>query len=121
MWYNLAFTETTNNTANSTITFASGSTQTIEGALTFDGFDGNDMLVLVSSTPGTAATIAFTGTSTFAGTNNYVNIRDSIVTDSSSAVTLPLNPANSTNTSNTTGWFPTLTGTVYTDEGVTNI
>jgi hypothetical protein len=118
-WNNLNFSETTNNGTTSTITFPAGVTQTIVGILDMDGLDANDLLTIVSSSAASAATINFTGTSSFT-TAGFLSVQDGTVTESSSNVTLPLNPANSTNVSGNTGWFGiTVSGTAYSDEGVT--
>jgi hypothetical protein len=119
-WRNLTFTEASNNTTDSIITFAAASTQTINGTLIMDGLDANDMLNIVSSTSGTAATIAFAGTSTFSSAaRNFIDIMDNTLTDASSAVSLPILPTSSVDSGNTTGWFGSITGILYSDEGVT--
>lgn len=117
---NLTLQNTTDDTTDVTITFASSATQTINGTLTLDGLDINDRLLIVASSGGSAATINFAGSSTFSG--NFLTITDNTATDNSTGVSLPLNPADSTNGGNTSGWFPVdFTGVVYSDEGITNI
>jgi hypothetical protein len=120
-WYNLTFTEASNNTVDSVITFPAGVTQTVTGTLVMDGLDANDQLNIVSSSTGTAATIAFTGTSTFSSAaRNFLDVRDNTLSDSSSGVTLPINPTSSTNTGNTIGWFPAPNGILRPNEGLTS-
>lgn len=102
-FYNLTKQETTNNSTNKTLTFTSGTTTTISNNLTLDGLDSNDKL-LIRATAASAATIDFTGSSTFS-TTGFLDVQYSTVTDNSSGVALPLNPANSTDSGNTTGWF----------------
>ena len=87
---------------NETLTFESGTTTTMDGVLTIDGLDGNDR-VLIRATGGSAATVDFQGSSSFTG--DYLNIQNGTVTDNSSAVSLPINPANSTDAGGNTGWF----------------
>ncbi len=119
-WSDLIFTETLNNATDSTITFASGSTQTITGSFAADGLDTNDRLNIVSSVPGTVATIAFTGSSSFFAAHDFLDVKDSTLTDTSSGVTLPINPASSLDSGNTVGWFSTMTGVLRPSEGTTN-
>jgi hypothetical protein len=120
-WYNLTFSEAGNNTIDSTITLSVGSTQTIVGALSMDGLDTDDRLNVVSSVPGTMTYFDFTGTSSFAATRDFLDIKDNTLLDNSSNITLSISPASSIDSGNTIGWFPVISGTVYTDEGITNI
>lgn len=99
----LTVTDTSNNGSSVTITLPSATTLTIETALVLDGLDANDLVSLVASTPTSASTFSFTGSSTFTGDN--LSVKDNTASDSSSGVTIPLNPASSTNAGNTTNWF----------------
>ncbi len=74
-FYNLTKQENTNNSTDSILTVAASSTQTIltGGTLDFDGLDSNDMLNLVSSSPGTRYT--FTVTDAQSGT--WLDVTDS--------------------------------------------
>jgi hypothetical protein len=102
-WNNLTLLESSDNTSSTTLTLAASTTQTISGTLTLDGLDSNDKLLIVSSSPSTEATINFTGSSTFSG--DFLTVTDNDVTDNSSGISVPLNPASSTNGGNTTNWF----------------
>lgn len=97
----LSKTESTNDSIDKILTFAGNIT--IDTALTLDGLDTDDRLNIVSSTPSTARTITFTGASTFTG--DFLDIIDNIVTDSSTGLTVPVSPASSLNSGNTTNWF----------------
>jgi hypothetical protein len=112
--------DTTNNATDSTLTLAGNIL--IATALTLDGIDTDDRLNIISSVGGSARSITFTGSSTFTG--DFLDITDSTVVDTSSGVTVPINPTSSIDGGNTTDWFTTthtISGTVYTDQGVTNI
>ena len=102
-FYRLTKQETTDDSTNKTLTFTSGTTTTIGNKLTLDGLDSTDKLLIRASTTSTA-TINFTLASTFV-TTGFLDVEYSTVTDNSSGLTLPLGPANSTNSGNTTGWF----------------
>ena len=115
----LTLQDTTDNATDVTITFDAGQTVTINGTLTLDGLDATDRLNIISDSGGSAATLDFQGTSTFSG--DFLDILDSTVTDNSSGITLPINPADSVDGGNTSGWFAGISGTVYTDEGSTTI
>ncbi len=102
-WFSLTLLDATNNATDVTLTLPASGTQTISGVLTLDGLDEDDRLNIVSSSSGLRGTIAFTGTASFVG--NYLDIIDSTITDSSSAIAAPLIPASSINRGNTTLWF----------------
>ena len=101
----LTLQDTTDNATDVTITFDAGQTVTINGTLTLDGLDATDRLNIISDSGGSAATLDFQGTSTFSG--DFLDILDSTVTDNSSVLTVPVNPANSVDSGGTTnsGWF----------------
>ncbi|MFO0704643.1 MAG: hypothetical protein U0517_01530 [Candidatus Andersenbacteria bacterium] len=111
-FYTLSKTESTNNATDSILTMPVSTTITIANSLTLDGLDSTDRINIVSSSPGTASGLEFSGSSTFTG--DYLDVSDSTVTDNSSGVTVPLNPANSIKGSGTTNWFgPTETQSAY--------
>ena len=90
--------------ANRTLQFAAGSTQTVGGALSLNGSAGS-LLYLRSSSTG--STWSLTPTST--RSCSYVDVKDGINTVSPAIL-----PANSTDSGNTTLWFPvTDPGTRY--------
>ncbi len=97
-FYNLTKVDAANDAASRTLSLASGSTQTVTNALTLDGFDEDDRLVLNG-----AGTFNLTNAATFTG--NYLSIQDGTITDNSSNLTLPLDPVNSIDLGGTTGWF----------------
>ncbi len=97
-FYNLTKADATNDEASRTLSLASGNTQTVTNSLTLDGLDEDDRLVLNG-----AGTFDLTNAATFTG--NYLSIQDGTITDNSSGLTLPLDPANSINLGGTTGWF----------------
>ncbi len=104
-FYNVMKTNSTNDSANETLTFQSAETVTIAGTLTLDGLDANDKIVLAASTGGNAATIALSGASCAFGTTDYLTITDHTLTAvSGCSATLPRDPDNSVG-SNTTNWF----------------
>jgi hypothetical protein len=118
---NLTMTEAGNNATDSTITIGAGSTQTINGTLVMDGLDTDDRLNLVSSSSGSVATILFAGTSTFSSAaRDFLDVKDSVLTDSSSGVTVPINPTSSLNSGNTTNWFTNVGGILRPSEGTTS-
>ena len=116
---NTSFNNLTKSVASAdTLTFAAGSTTTINGTATLNGASGQ-LLSLRSSTPGTRWNFTLPSSATKA--ISYVDVRDSDASGSAAA-RLPINPANSTDSGNNVSWFAiTLTGTVYTDEGITTI
>ncbi len=99
------------------ITFANGSTQTILGALTLQG-DGVADLVLQSDSGGTQWSIDPQGTRTISN----VDVIDS---NNIHATVIDATDGTSVDSGNNTNWDfvsgPTITGTVFTDFGVTNI
>ncbi|MFC1616271.1 DUF2341 domain-containing protein [Patescibacteria group bacterium] len=101
---------------DSVLTFANGTTQSITGTLTLDGVDADDRINLVSDSAGTEATIDFTGSSTFTG--DYLDITDNHSADNSSGVSLPITPANSVDRGNSDGWF-TQASIAYSGAGFT--
>jgi hypothetical protein len=90
----------------------------VTGTFVVDGFDASDTLTIRSTVSGTAATINFlSGSGASFASSNYIDVKDNILLDNSTGITLPVSPTNSTNSGNTTGWFNTvLSGTVYTDK-----
>jgi hypothetical protein len=118
---NLTKTESTNDATNKTLTVTAGTTQTINGTLSLNGLDADDRLAIVSSTGGSPGIFAFVGTSNFS-TTGFLTVTDNTATDASTGVSLPLAPASSTDGGGTTGWFgAVISGTVYLDQGVTNV
>lgn len=90
-----------NDSLSSTLTL--GGNISIAMNLTLDGLDANDKILIVSSDPPTARSITFTGSSTFTG--DYLTITDNTVIDSSNGISGALNPLNSVDGGNTSGWF----------------
>jgi hypothetical protein len=107
-FYILTKQEFTNNSTNKTLTFTSGTTQTITHELLMGGLDSNDKLLIRASAT-SPATIDFTGSSVFTDSGGYFDISYNTVLDHSSGVSLPLNPASSTDSGNNVGWFPGFT------------
>ena len=114
---NLTKIENTNDSTDSVLNILTN--VAFSGSVTIDGLDGDDRINIVSSAPATQRSFTFSGTSTFAG--DYLDITDNAVIDSSTGITVPIRPANSINGGNTSNWFINVTGTVYTDTGVTPI
>ncbi len=80
-----------------TLTFNAGDTQTIDGTLTLEGKDANNLLSLVSSSPGTPWVIDREGTTEVA----FVAVSDS------DNIGSPITPTQSINEGGNTGWiFP---------------
>ncbi len=99
-----------------TLTFAAGSTTTINGLATVNGASGQ-LLSLRSSVNGTRWNIRFAGTKAI----SFVDVRDSDASGSAVA-NKPVSPASSSDGGNNISWFGSaISGTVYIDEGVTNI
>ncbi|MFA4995970.1 MAG: DUF2341 domain-containing protein [Patescibacteria group bacterium] len=74
-FYNFSKTDTTNDSTDKTLTFATGSTTTISNNLTLTGLDDNDRVNLVSSSPGTTYNLAgLSGAKTI----SWVDVKDSI-------------------------------------------
>jgi hypothetical protein len=104
-FYNLTKSDTNNNATSRTLTLASGTTQTITHALTLNGLDVDDRILLNG-----AASFDLTGSAALNAA--YISIQDNTILDHSTdvSVTLPLNLPNSINLGGTTGWFtPTAT------------
>lgn len=78
-----------------TIAFEAGTTQTITGYMYLNG-DVNQHLLIRSSVNGSAAML----TGTFSGSGDYLDIQDSSVVGHAA-----INPTNSINRGNTSGWF----------------
>ncbi len=87
--------------AAESITFTSGETTTVAGSLTLDGSAGQ-VITINASTGGVQATLNSTGT---LGTIDYVDVTDHVLQESGATKSPALNPANSTDTGNTAGWF----------------
>lgn len=103
-----------------TLTLDAGGTVTVTDSLTLGGFDADDILAIVSSAPGTESTFAFSDDSTFT-TSGFLNITDNHLSDSSSNLSLPLDPADSENGGNALGWFtPAVPGVPDLDAGSDN-
>src|SRR5262249_51224580 len=78
---NLTVAESSNNAASSTITFAGNISVT--GALSVDGLDTDDKLLLRSSVAGVQRSITLTGTATISATHDFLDIKDNAIIDSS--------------------------------------
>ncbi|TPW15172.1 MAG: hypothetical protein FD130_1251, partial [Halothiobacillaceae bacterium] len=99
-----------------TLTFAAGSTTTINGLATLNGAAGQ-LLSLRSSSSPTRWNLNLAGTKSI----SYVDVQDS---DASGSIAgnKPITPATSTNSGNTIAWFAgTFNGTVYSDQGITPV
>ena len=103
--------------AADTLTFQAGQTTTINGTVTLNGAAGN-LLSLRSDSPGTQWNFTVSAGATKA--IDYVDIQDSDASGSDPSQH-PIGPINSVDSGNNVDWFmPIISGTVYTDEGVTN-
>ncbi|MFZ2682270.1 MAG: hypothetical protein WAZ14_04220 [Patescibacteria group bacterium] len=116
-WYDFIYEQTSNDAASNTLTLASGSIQTIGSSLLLNGLDSSDKIIIIATMDGSEAAFDFTGASTFTG--DYLTVSDNTAIDNSSAVTVPLNPANSEEGSNTDGWFSDIGVTVSAISGNT--
>ncbi len=99
-------------TAAATLTFTAGTTQTVANTLTLNGATGQLLSLRSSSTP-TQWNINPQGTRTV----SFLDVKDSNNTNATTMVCAN----NCTDSENNTNWGFPLRGTVYTDEGVTNI
>ena len=108
-------------TSAATLTFQAGQTTTINGTVTLNGVSGQ-LLTLASSTGASAWSFAVNASATKA--ISYVSVSWSDAS-TSNAAQKPIAPTNSTDGGNTTSWFAaagiTISGTLYSDEGVTVI
>jgi len=103
--------------AADTLTFQAGQTTTINGTVTLNGATGN-LLSLRSDSPGTRWNFNVSAGATKA--IDYVDVQDSDASGSDPSQ-LPIRPTNSVDSGNNDRWFEKIiSGTVYTDEGVTN-
>ena len=103
--------------AADTLTFQAGQTTTINGTVILNGAAGN-LLSLRSDTPGTRWNFTVSAGATTA--TDFVDVQDSDASGSDPSQ-LPVLPTNSVDSGNNVDWFmPIISGTVYTDEGVTN-
>ena len=102
-----------------TLTFQAGATQTFGGTVTINGASGN-LLSLVSSTPGTRWN--FTVNAGATKSISYVDVKDSDASGSDVSQKA-IKPSNSIDGGNNIHWFGasiTISGIVYTDEGITD-
>lgn len=106
-FYNLSCT-----TANKPLTFTTGSTQTISGALTLTGTAGN-LILLRSTITDSAWNLTVNGTSSV----DYVNVRDSNA-GGGNAITHAVSPSRSVNLANNTNWGFNAAPTVASVTGV---
>jgi CSLREA domain-containing protein len=111
----------TDTTAASKLTFKAGATYTVSGTLTLTGTIGNEIVLLSDSTP-TRFTLNVTGSSQ---TVSYVNVKDSQTQSGVNNITAnnSINSGGNDDAEAIPHWIfsATISGTVYTDEGVTNI
>ncbi|MDH3326099.1 MAG: hypothetical protein OEM38_05200, partial [Gammaproteobacteria bacterium] len=113
-------------TTADTLTFAAGSTQTIVagGAITLTGATGQ--LLSLRSDAASTARWGLTVPDSANKTIQYIDVQDSDVS-TSGAAHKPFTPTNSVDSLNNIDWFlvvagtNTIGGTVYGDEGITNI
>jgi hypothetical protein len=124
VFHGFSITDLVNNASDFTISMASGTSAYIESVLSIDGLDADDMLVL--QTTGATSTI-YMNSGAVIGAANFLEITNNQIIDvntGNNAFSTPVNPANSIDGGSTAGWFTTthtISGTVYTDEGTTNI
>lgn len=120
-FYNLTKQETTDNSADQTLTFTHSTIYTISNTFNLDGLDSNDELKLVSSSAGTKFTLSLTS----AATANYLDVKDSQVSVSDATCTNCTNAGGNDDGEASPHWVfnstISISGTVYTDEGSTNI
>jgi hypothetical protein len=109
----------TDTTAASKLTFKNGATYTVSGTLTLTGSLGSE-IVLLSDSAGTRFTFNVTGG---AQTVSYVNVKDSQASTNNITANNSINSGGNDTAEAAPHWIITATvsGTVYTDEGVTNI
>ena len=100
------FNNITNTATPSTITFPAGLTTTV-GAFNVNGVPGS-LVTINSNTPGSQATLVYSGNSTYGINSKYLSIQDSAATPANTWYA----GANSTNVSNNTGWIFTSAPTV---------
>jgi|GEM_PF-3314598 len=103
-FYDLTIEESIDDTSNKFVTFESGSSIGIHGTFSASGLDGNDLLMLYSSTQGTQASLVFEPASNFSSAG-FLQVRDFVIVDNSASVTLPLEPLHSNNAGNNNGVF----------------
>lgn len=111
-----------------TFGFQKNMAQVIGGAFAVNGVSGQ-LLSLRSVDPAgitssTQATIDVRGSTSL----QYLDVKDHIATSTNSAVTIPMNPASSTNSGNNSGWFGgpavttgNITATISLDMGLADI
>ncbi|MFH1769645.1 MAG: hypothetical protein ABH833_03190, partial [Parcubacteria group bacterium] len=113
-FYNLRKTDPDNDSTDLTLTFDNTATQTITNLLTLTGIDTNDRVNLVSDSPGTQWSLTANGT---------FSIDWAEVTDSDASGGSQVTQTNTEDGGNNLNWLLGIdvSGTVYTDEGSTNI
>jgi len=86
-----------------------GKTTTINSLATLNGTVGNLLSIRTVDAGGTVLNDGSQATIDFKGTTStgYLDVRDNIAASSNSAVTLPIEPPNSTDAGNTVNWFCT--------------
>ncbi|MCD4781303.1 MAG: hypothetical protein K8S27_12255, partial [Candidatus Omnitrophica bacterium] len=113
-FFNFTKIEGVNDATDETLTFDNTATQTISNLLTLNGRDADDRINLVSDSPGTPWGLTANGTFAI----DFVEPTDS---DASGGSTIQ--HTDTANGGNNLNWNlgVSITGTVYTDEGTTNI
>ncbi len=101
-FYNLRKTEVTNNATDTTLSFAAGTTQTINSLLTLDGLDADDRINLVSAAPGTQWRLNLTASASKAIDFIRVSDSDASLSDPSHN---PVSPISAIDAGNNIGWF----------------
>ena len=119
-FYNLTLADT----GARVIGFVEDVTQTISNTFTADASTGQTLTLRAVDAVGTVLndlsqfTLNVLGS---LGVIDYVDVRDSVLQESGVTKSPELDPANSTDSSNTAGWFSgvSISGTVYSDAGTT--
>ena len=117
---NFAKTDVLDDSTDETMIFQSGVTYNFDGTLTLNGIDDDDRINIVTDTTGVTSVFNIVGGSASA-TVDFIDVIDFDLQDNGVTMNPVLNPTNSLNSGNTTGWFDTISGVVYTDEGVTTM
>ena len=96
---------TSDNSTDNTLTFSNGDTFTFSDTVIFNGRDADDRILIVSDSPGNAATLNVVGGSVDITLAEYLTVTDNILQDNGATMSPELDPSNSTNGGNTAGWF----------------
>ena len=92
-----------------TLTVDNTATIVFQGALALDGLDADDELIIVSDSASNEADFRFDNTGASSSIGDFLNVTDNNIDNINGAtISLPINPASSTDGGNAANWFGTV-------------